>query len=67
MASFKRSATDRRIAGVCGGLAETFNIDPTWVRLAFVLLFFLKGSALFLYLVLWLVMPAEITDEEWDF
>lgn len=54
-----RSRTNRMIAGVCGGLAEHFNIDPTWVRLIFVLLFFLGGSALLIYLIMWLIVPLE--------
>jgi len=52
-----RSRKERMIAGVCGGLAEHFNIDPTWVRLLFVLFFFLGGSALLLYLVMWMIVP----------
>ena len=38
-----RSKEDKVIGGVCGGLAEYFNIDPVWVRLAAVLLVFFKG------------------------
>ncbi len=53
-----RSRTERQIAGVCGGLAEYLNFDPTIMRLIFVLGFFLTGSATFwLYIVLWLIVP----------
>lgn len=52
-----RSKNQRMIAGVCGGLAEYFNIDPTWVRLFFILLLFVGGSALLVYLILWLIVP----------
>ncbi len=52
-----RSRKNRMIAGVCGGIAEYFNMDPTWVRLLFLLFFFLGGSALLVYLVMWLVVP----------
>jgi phage shock protein C len=52
-----RSRQERVIAGVCGGLATYFNTDPTWVRLAFLLLFFLGGSSVLIYLILWLVVP----------
>ena len=52
-----RSRKDSRIAGVCGGLAEYFNIDPTWVRLIFILLFFIGGSALLIYIIMWLLVP----------
>ena len=54
-----RSRTDRMIAGVCGGLAERFNIDSTWMRLIFLLFFLLGGSALLVYLIMWLVVPLE--------
>lgn len=54
-----RSRTDRMIAGVCGGLAAHFGIDPTWVRLIFILFFFAGGSALLLYIILWLIVPIE--------
>lgn len=52
-----KSSTNRVLAGVCGGLGEYFDIDPTLVRVAFVLLFFSGGVGLFLYLALLVVMP----------
>jgi len=54
-----RSRVDSKIAGVCGGLGEHFGIDSTWVRLIFVLFFFLGGSALLLYLILWVIVPLQ--------
>ncbi len=54
-----RSQTDRMIAGVCGGLAQVLDIDPTIVRLVFVLLALLGGHGVLLYLILWLIMPRE--------
>lgn len=54
-----RSLKDRMIAGVCGGLGKYFGIDSTWVRLTFLLCLFLGGSALFVYLVMWVVVPLE--------
>jgi phage shock protein C len=54
-----RSRKDRMIAGVCGGLANYFGIDPTWVRLLFVLLFFAGGAAFLAYVILWLIVPLE--------
>ena len=55
-----RSNTDKMIAGVCGGLANYFGVDPTLVRLIFALLvFFGVGSGLVLYIVLALIMPLE--------
>ena len=52
-----RSRKERMIAGVCGGLAERFAIDPTWVRLLFVILFFAGGSALLVYIIMWIIVP----------
>ncbi len=54
-----RSRTDRMIGGVCGGLAKYFAIDPTIVRLAFVLGLFLAAGTLWAYLILMLVIPEE--------
>ena len=50
---------DRMIAGVAGGLANYFDIDPTLVRILFVLLTLLGGGGLgiLVYIVLWIVMP----------
>jgi phage shock protein C len=54
-----RSRTDKMIAGVCGGIAERMDWDPTVVRLAYVLLSILSVAfpGILVYLVLWLVTP----------
>jgi phage shock protein C len=52
-----RSRTDRMIGGVCGGLAEYFNIDSTLVRLAAVALTLAGGSGILAYLIFWFVVP----------
>ncbi len=52
-----RSRTERMIAGVCGGIAEYLNVDPTIVRLLFVLVTLLTGAGIFFYPLLWLIMP----------
>lgn len=52
-----RSKTNRMMAGICGGLGEYFNIDPSFVRIAFVLFFFAGGITFFAYLILWLIVP----------
>ena len=61
--SFKpltRSTTNRMIAGVCAGLGNYFNIDPTVVRLLFVLGVFLAGPAMLLvYIIMAVVTPEE--------
>ncbi|MBN2499412.1 MAG: PspC domain-containing protein [Anaerolineales bacterium] len=54
-----RSRDERMVAGVCGGLAEYLGMDPTIVRLLFVLVFFFGGSALLIYLVMMIVVPEE--------
>jgi phage shock protein PspC (stress-responsive transcriptional regulator) len=51
-----RSETDKRIAGVCAGLARYFAIDPVLVRVAFVVAGFM-GFGVLLYIVLWIVLP----------
>ena len=52
-----KSTKDVKIAGVCGGIAEYFDLDPTIVRLATVLLMFGWGSGLLAYIIAALVMP----------
>lgn len=52
-----RSITDRKFAGVAGGLAEYFVMDPLLIRLAFVILTFAGGGGVLIYLVLWIVTP----------
>ncbi len=54
-----RSETNRVIAGVAGGLGEYFNIDPTIIRILFVLLTVFGGSGLVIYIVLWLIIPEK--------
>ena len=55
---FYRSRNQKIIAGVCGGLAEYFNLDPTWIRLAFILLSLLGvGLFVIVYLVFWIIVP----------
>ena len=59
--TLRRSRSDRRLAGVCGGLAAYFGISPTVVRIIFVLLGLPGGApGILLYLFLWIVMPEEI-------
>jgi phage shock protein PspC (stress-responsive transcriptional regulator) len=58
-----RSTTDKKLAGVCGGLAAYFNEDPTLVRLAVVILTVYPGAIVFGvlgYAIAWMVIPLEI-------
>ena len=55
-----RSTSNRMIAGVCAGIGEYINVDPTVVRLMAVLLFFLSGGTMIVaYLVMALIVPEE--------
>ncbi len=58
-----RSADDRIFAGVAGGLAEYFNVDPALVRILFVIIALLGGgiTGILIYLVLWIIMPESST------
>lgn len=56
---FRRTSNDKIIAGVCGGLARYFGIDPVIVRLLFVLAVFVGGVSPLVYVVLWVVMPED--------
>jgi phage shock protein PspC (stress-responsive transcriptional regulator) len=51
--------TDRILGGVCSGLADGFHVEVLWVRVAFVLLAFINGVGLLLYVVLWVLMPEQ--------
>ena len=55
-----RSVTNRRIAGVAGGLGQHFGVDPVWFRIAFVVLAIGGGSGILIYLVMWLIVPEGI-------
>ncbi len=52
-----RNKSDVMIAGVCSGLGKYLDVDPTAIRLAFVLLSFIGLGGLWIYLVLWIIMP----------
>jgi phage shock protein PspC (stress-responsive transcriptional regulator) len=52
-----RSTSDRKIAGVAGGLGDYFGVDPTLFRLGLVVLTFMGGAGVLLYLLAWVVLP----------
>lgn len=54
-----RSERNRMIAGVCGGLAEYFDIDPVLVRLLWVAFTFFVGSGILLYILACIIIPNE--------
>lgn len=57
-----KSATDRKISGVCGGLGEFFDIDPTFIRLGWVIFCLLGGSGILAYIIAALIIPDEPVD-----
>lgn len=54
-----KSTSDKKLCGVCGGIAKYFNIDSTIIRLAFVLLTLFVGGGLLAYIICALVMKKE--------
>ncbi len=54
-----RSRSERMIAGVAGGLASYFGIDPLFMRIGFIILSLFNGIGIMLYLALWLIVPNE--------
>ena len=58
------STTDRKIGGVCSGLANYFDTDATLVRLIFALLVMLGGSGVIIYLFAWMIMPRIASTDE---
>jgi phage shock protein C len=54
-----RSRSNRQLAGVCGGIAEYFNIDATLVRVLFVVFAVLGGPGLLAYILLWILVPEQ--------
>lgn len=59
----RRRASDRVIGGVAGGIADYLNVDPLLIRAAFVGLMIFGAAGLFIYLVVWLVVPVEGSEE----
>jgi len=71
-----RSEDNKILAGICGGLGEYFTIDPTLIRLLFVLAAIFGGSGILIYILLWVLLPKEsnlsqtasdeVVKENWD-
>ena len=58
-----RSRTERQLGGVAGGLAQYFSIDPSLVRLLWVIVGLWAGFGLLAYIIAWIIIPEE---PEWD-
>ncbi|MFW6271110.1 MAG: PspC domain-containing protein, partial [Bacillota bacterium] len=59
-----RSTEDKMLGGVCAGIAEYFEIDPTLIRLIFVLIFFAEGIGFLAYIVAWIIIPERPDSNE---
>ena len=55
-----KSNTDRKLDGVCAGIANYFNIDPTLIRLAWVIFTLAGGCGLIAYIIAAIIMPREV-------
>lgn len=66
MKKLYKSKTDKKVSGVCGGIAEYLNVDPTLIRVAYLLLAFCTASfpGILLYIILAIVMPEEPDYED---
>lgn len=58
-----RSGVDKKLGGVCGGLADYFDIDATLIRLIALITFFMGGTGLLVYLIAWIVIPLNPADQ----
>jgi len=56
-----RDPDNRLVSGVCSGIANYFDINPVWIRLAFALIVFAGGAGIILYIILWIVIPKAVT------
>lgn len=54
-----RSTNDRKIAGVCGGLAQYLNVDPTVVRIIFLIALICGTIGFWVYLIVWICAPED--------
>ncbi|NLX62456.1 MAG: PspC domain-containing protein [Tissierellia bacterium] len=59
-----KSNKDKQIAGVCGGIAEYFNIDPTIVRLIWAFISLAYGAGILAYLICAIIIPDRPMDED---
>ena len=64
MKKLYRSRKDTKIAGVCGGIAEYFNVDSNIIRLLAVLTIFFGGGGIIAYITAWIIIPLEPVEDE---
>lgn len=64
MKKLYRSQKDKKIAGVCGGIAEYFKVDSNIIRLLAVLTIFFGGGGIIAYIIAWIIIPLEPVEDE---
>jgi len=64
MRKLHRFVADRKIAGICGGLGEYFDLDPVFFRLFFLMSLLFGGIGALVYLILWILVPEEAAQGE---
>lgn len=57
------SDTNKKLAGICGGLGEYFNIDATLIRLLWVALILLAGTGILAYIIAWMIIPRRLYSQ----
>lgn len=67
MKKLYRSRKNKKVGGVCGGIAEYFDLDPTLVRLGAVILIFIWGAGLLAYVVAWAIIPERPSHIDVDY
>ncbi len=60
MKKLYKSTTDRMVCGVCGGIAEYFNIDSSLIRIAWVIFTFCGGCGLLAYIIAAIILPVQV-------
>jgi len=59
-----RNPDDKIFGGVCGGISAYFDVDPVWIRLLWALLVVFAGTGIFIYIILWVIIPKAKTTAE---
>ena len=67
MKKLYRSRKNKKVGGVCGGIAEYFGWDPTMVRLGAVILIFIWGAGLLAYIAAWAIIPERPSHIDVDY
>lgn len=67
MKKLYRSRDNKKVGGVCGGIAEYFGFDPTLVRVGAIVLIFIWGAGLLAYIVAWAIIPEKPAHIDVDY